>query len=208
MTSCRMRRALILILTSASLVIVSPAAAGPVSAAAGPSRSTALAYAKRTFIVVAGVGNVPFKLGAQKSVTANDGSTITAISITNDYGGTADSTHAALMLFRGGSFLGWASSRAGMFLTLEPSSGHAIRVSYPIWKATDLLPIWQQGGLLRLEWLSNRRERPAAADLRQTGNPPSSQFGLNPTCTGCPHNVQVIRAAHPRAQGFVLFTRS
>ena len=137
MTSCRMRRALILILTSASLVIVSPAAAGPVSAAAGPSRSTALAYAKRTFIVVAGVGNVPFKLGAQKSVTANDGSTITAISITNDYGGTADSTHAALMLFRGGSFLGWASSRAGMFLTLEPSSGHAIRVSYPIWKATD-----------------------------------------------------------------------
>jgi hypothetical protein len=132
-----MRRALILILLSASLGVVGPAVAGPVSASAGPARSTALAYAKRTFIVVAGVGNVPFKLGAEKSVTAKDGSTITAFSITNDYHGTADSTHSAVMLFRGGSFLGWASPRAAMFLTLEPSSGNAIRVSYPIWKATD-----------------------------------------------------------------------
>jgi LppP/LprE lipoprotein len=132
-----MRRVTILVLLSASLGVVGPAVAGQVSVSAGPSRSTALAYAKRTFIVVPGVGNVPFKLGAQTSVTAKDGSTITAFSITNDYGGTADSTHSAVMLFHGGHFLGWASSRAAMFLTFEPSSGNAIRVSYPVWKATD-----------------------------------------------------------------------
>ena len=132
-----MRRALIVIVLSTSLGIVGAALARPVATTSGPSRSSALAYAKRTYIVDAGVGNVQFKLGAEKSVTAKDGSTITAFSITNDYGGTADSTHSAVMFFRGGSFLGWASSKAAMFLTLKPSSGNAIRVIYPIWKATD-----------------------------------------------------------------------
>ena len=134
-----MRRALIVIVIvlSTSLGVVGAALARPVATTFGPSRSTALAYAKRTYIVVAGVGNVQFKLGAENSVTAKDGSTITAFSITNDYGGTADSTHSAVMFFRGGSFLGWASSRAAMFLTLKPSSGNAIRASYPTWKATD-----------------------------------------------------------------------
>jgi hypothetical protein len=91
----------------------------------------------RTYIVVPGRGNVQFELGAEKSVTAKDGSTITAFSIENDPGGMADSYSAAVMFFRNGSFLGWASSRTEMFLTLEASSGNAIRVLYPIWKPAD-----------------------------------------------------------------------
>ena len=132
-----MRKGLTMILMTVALGVDGSAFGHRARTAPGPSRSTASSYAKRTYIVVAGVGNVQFKLGTEKSVTANDGSTITAFSITNDYGGTADSAHAAVMFFRAAGFLGWASSRAAMFLTLEPSSGSAIRVSYPIWTASD-----------------------------------------------------------------------
>jgi hypothetical protein len=132
-----MRGVLSLIVVSVALGVVGAAVGRPIATSPGPSRSTALTYAKRTYIVVARVGNVKFYLGTEKSVTAKDGSTITAFSITNDYRGTADSASSAVMVFRGGSFVGWASSRTEMSLTLEPSSGNAIRVLYPIWKAAD-----------------------------------------------------------------------
>lgn len=119
------------------LAVVGTTLASPTVPSPGPSRSVALRYAERTYIEVAGKGEVPFTLGASRAVTAKDGSTITAFSISNDPGGTADSESTAVMLFRGATFLGWASARASMYLTLEPSSADAIRVLYPIWKTTD-----------------------------------------------------------------------
>ena len=131
-----MRKLLIVAVAGVGLSILGPAFPRTV-AKPGPTPNIALSYAKRTFIVVSGLGNVQFRLGAQKSVTAKDGSMITAFSITNDPGGMADSFSAAVMLFRNGVFLGWASSRTEMYLTLEAPSGNAIRVRYPIWKAAD-----------------------------------------------------------------------
>ena len=120
------------IVASIWLGIAGPALARRI-AEPGPAPSTALEYAKRSYIVVPGLGKVPFRLGTERSVTAKDGSTITAFAITSDPGGTADSFHSAVIVFRDAKFLGWASSRDEMFLTLEPSSGNAIRVLYPVW---------------------------------------------------------------------------
>jgi len=151
-----MRTALRVTLLSLGLGIAAPALGQQLATAAGPSRATALLDAQRTYIVVDGVGHVPFKLGPQKSVSAKDGSTITAYVITNDYGGTADSAHAAVLLFRDATFLGWASSRAASFVTLEPSSGNAIRVRYPIWKGNDPTCCPSGSALISYSWNGSR----------------------------------------------------
>jgi hypothetical protein len=135
--TCGARTALSVIVTAFALGAAGTAVASPSATSAGPSRSVALRYAERTYIEFAGKGHVAFTLGASRVVTAGDGSTITAFAISNDPGGTADSESMAVMFFRGTTFLGWASSRASMSLTLEPSSGDAIRVLYPIWKPAD-----------------------------------------------------------------------
>jgi hypothetical protein len=100
---------------------------------AGPSHSTVVAYATRTYIVVPGFGKQRFRLLNQRqTVTAADGSTISAFPIENDYGGTADSVSWTVMFFRDGSFIGWAGSRAAGSATIfGPASGDAIRVAYP-----------------------------------------------------------------------------
>ena len=143
------------IVASIGVGIAGSAIARPL-AEPGPSRSTALGYAKRSFIVVPGIGKVPFKLGAERSVTAKDGSTITAFAITSDPGGMADSFHSAVIFFRAGQFLGWASSRDEMFLTLEPSSGNAIRVLYPVWKKGDATCCPSSRELISYSWDGSR----------------------------------------------------
>ena len=143
------------IVASIWLGIAGPALARRI-AEPGPAPSTALEYAKRSYIVVPGLGKVPFRLGTERSVTAKDGSTITAFAITSDPGGTADSFHSAVIVFRDAKFLGWASSRDEMFLTLEPSSGNAIRVLYPVWKKGDATCCPSSRELISYSWDGSR----------------------------------------------------
>jgi hypothetical protein len=151
------------VVASTGLGIAASAAALP-AAAPGPSRSTALEYAKRSYLVLSHFGNVPFRLGAERSVTAEDGSTITAYVITSNPGGTADSFYAAVMFFRDRTFLGWASSREEMALTLEPSAGRAIRVEYPIWRKGDATCCPSGRKLISYSWDGSR--------LVASGQPP------------------------------------
>ena len=143
------------IVASTGLGIAAPAAA-VAAAAQGPSRTTALEYAKRSYLVLASFGKVPFTLGTKRSVTAEDGSTITAYVITSNPGGTADSFYAAVIFSRNRTFLGWASSREEMSLTLEPSSGRAIRVKYPIWKKGDETCCPSGDELISYSWNGSR----------------------------------------------------
>ncbi len=151
------------IVASTGLGIAASATASA-AAAPGPSRSTALEYAKRSYLVLSHFGKVPFRLGTERSVTARDGSTITAYAITSNPGGTADSFYAAVIFFRNRSFLGWASSREEMSLTLEPSSAGAIRVEYPIWKQGDATCCPSSHVLISYSWNGSR--------LLASGQPP------------------------------------
>jgi hypothetical protein len=81
-------------------------------------------FGKRVFKVV----------GPGVTVTADDGSPITAFgTVLADSG---DGTGQAVLLFRGMSFLGWASDRLAIHLAVA-SSGNAIAVKYGNYQGDD-----------------------------------------------------------------------
>ena len=90
----------------------------PGTSATGPSRSVAEQYASRTYVVQSGAGIRRFKLyGQSVSVHASDGSALTAFGVL--LADSGDGTGQAVLLFRGARFLGWASARDTVKLSLR-----------------------------------------------------------------------------------------
>lgn len=118
-----------------ALIAISALAQAGAAAAAGPSRKLAQRYAHRTYVIDPVLGQRRFELiGARESVRASDGSTITAFAML--LADSGDGTGQAVLLFRGGHFLGWASTYITLRLGLS-SSGSAIRVRYGVYRGDD-----------------------------------------------------------------------
>ena len=105
--------------------------------AQAPSPDDAQQYARHTYVVQPQLGKRVFKVfGPAQSVTAGDGSLITAFSaVLADSG---DGTGQAVLLFRGTKFLGWASNRLAIRLTIG-RSGDQIAVKYGNFQGNDPL---------------------------------------------------------------------
>ena len=126
-----MLRTLTVIAAAAALAAVLAAT----GAAATPSRSLASAYAHRTFVVDPQLGDRSFALeGPSHTVHASDGSSITAFGIV--IADSGDGSGQAVLLFRGGHFLGWASAFDTLHLSVS-ASGSAIDVKYGVYKGND-----------------------------------------------------------------------
>ncbi len=81
------------------------------------------------------LGKRVFKLnGSPAAVTASDGSTISAFSLL--LADSGDGTGQAVLLFRGTKFLGWASDRLAMRLTVA-AAGNQIAVKYGDFQGND-----------------------------------------------------------------------
>lgn len=105
------------------------------SASATPSTADAEQYARRTYVVQPQLGKRVFKVnGPRTTVTASDGSAISAFSVL--LADTGDGTGQAVLLFRGTKFLGWASDRLAIRLTVG-SAGNQIAVKYGDYQGND-----------------------------------------------------------------------
>jgi hypothetical protein len=100
-----------------------------------PSAADADRYARRTYVVQAQLGKRVFKVaGPGVTVTADDGSPITAFGMV--LADSGDGTGQAVLLFRGTKFLGWASDRLAIRLSVG-RSGTAIVVKYGTFQGDD-----------------------------------------------------------------------
>jgi hypothetical protein len=100
-----------------------------------PSAGDANRYARRTYVVQPQLGRRVFKVeGPAATVTAADGSEITGFgAVLADSG---DGTGQAVLLFRGDRFLGWASDRLAIHLSVQ-GDGDAIAVRYGNFQGDD-----------------------------------------------------------------------
>lgn len=116
-------------LTAAALV------AAPAASAAGPSRAVAQSYAHRSYVVDGSLGQRRFALtGPKATARGSDGSTLTAFGMV--LADSGDGTGQAVLLFRGTRFLGWASDRLQLHLSVS-GAGQAISVKYGAYSGDD-----------------------------------------------------------------------
>jgi hypothetical protein len=107
----------------------------PPAASGRASTADAGRYAHRTYVVQSGTDRRTFGVsGPATSVTAADGSTITAFGIV--LADSGDGTGQAVLLFRGDEFLGWASDRLALHLSVG-GEGQAIAVRYGAYRGDD-----------------------------------------------------------------------
>lgn len=122
----------LLVALSLAATVALPAAT---ASAAGPSRATAAAYAHRTYVNDASLGQRRFALtGPKATARGSDGSTITAYGMV--LADSGDGTGQAVLLFRNARFLGWASAFDALHLRVT-GSGRAISVRYGAYKGSD-----------------------------------------------------------------------
>jgi hypothetical protein len=115
--------------TSAS---ATPTTHGPTQV---PTTADADRYAHRTYVVQPPVGKRVFKVdGPAETVTASDGSAITAFNVL--LADSGDGSGQAVLLFRGTKFLGWASDRLAIHLSVA-GAGRAIAVRYGAYSGND-----------------------------------------------------------------------
>jgi hypothetical protein len=125
-----MRTALLATIATLALTLVPGA-----SATVGPSRTVAQGYAHRTFVNDPDLGHRDFKLaGPGRFATASDGSSLAAFGIV--LADSGDGSGQAVLLFRNGRFLGWASAYESVSLAVS-STGDAIKVRYGNYKRSD-----------------------------------------------------------------------
>jgi hypothetical protein len=126
-----MRRAAVLLPALCAAAVLVPAAA----IATTTSRSVAQGYAGRTYVKDPSLGRRHFKLaGGGRFATASDGSTIAAFGMV--LAGSGDGSGQAVLLFRDGRFLGWASAFETLHLSVS-SNGSVIKVRYGDYKGND-----------------------------------------------------------------------
>jgi hypothetical protein len=126
-----MRRATALAIAVCAAAAIVPAASGSGS----PSRALAQSYAHRTYVNDPSLGRRIFALaGGGRVAHASDGSTITAYGVV--LADSGDGTGQAVLLFRNGRFLGWASAFDTLHLSVS-STGSAIKVVYGVYKGND-----------------------------------------------------------------------
>lgn len=119
----------------------------------GPSRSTAQSYAHRTFAHQEFAGKLHFMLnGPSHSVTANDGSRLTAFPIVVE--NTGDGAGQAVLLFHNGDFVRWASRRIAVKLGVGGRRGRRILVKYAVYRGRDAI-CCPSGGLKRVTYRWN-----------------------------------------------------
>jgi LppP/LprE lipoprotein len=113
----------------------SGASSGAATSSGSASREDAERYARRTYVVQPQLGKRVFEVaGPSVTATAADGSQITGFgAVIADSG---DGTGQAVLLFRGAKFLGWASNRLAMRLSVG-RSGDAIAVKYGDFQGDD-----------------------------------------------------------------------
>jgi hypothetical protein len=100
-----------------------------------PSTADADRYAHRTYVVQQPVGKRVFKVdGPAETVTASDGSAITAFNML--LADSGDGSGQAVLLFRGTKFLGWASDHLSIHLSVA-RAGRAIAVKYGAYSGND-----------------------------------------------------------------------
>ncbi len=116
------------------VLLAALAAAAPAAAGAGPTRSRAERYARRTYIVQSGRHRHFTLVGPRRTVTARDGSTISAFGAV--LADAADGTGQVALLFHGSRFAGWASAYDTVRLRVG-SRGRAIRVLYGVYRDHD-----------------------------------------------------------------------
>ncbi len=118
-----------------SPVLLAPPPPVLAHAAAGPSRAVAQSYARRSFVNDGALGRRHFALAGPKAIArGSDGSTITAFGMVLSDSG--DGTGQAVLLFRGTRFLGWASDRLQLRLSVS-GAGRAISVKYGAYSGDD-----------------------------------------------------------------------
>jgi LppP/LprE lipoprotein len=119
-----------------------------------PSGAEANGYARRTYVVQQQLGRRVFKVaGPGVTVTAADGSQITGFgAVLADSG---DGTGQAVLLFRGERFLGWASDRLAIRLSVE-GDGDAIAVRYGSFQGDDPFCCPSSKKTVRYTWNGSR----------------------------------------------------
>jgi hypothetical protein len=119
-----------------------------------PSAASANAYARRTYVVQPQLGKRFFEVeGPAATVTASDGSQITGYgAVLADSG---DGTGQAVLLFRGDKFLGWASDRLAIRLSVD-GDGDAIAVRYGNFQGDDPFCCPSSKKTVRYTWNGSR----------------------------------------------------
>ncbi|MFL5780827.1 MAG: LppP/LprE family lipoprotein [Thermoleophilaceae bacterium] len=119
-----------------------------------PSAADADMYARRTYVVQPQLGKRVLKVeGPGATVTAADGSQITGFgAVLADSG---DGTGQAVLLFRGDKFLGWASDRLAIHLSMS-SDGDAIAVRYGNFQGDDPFCCPSSKKTVRYTWNGSR----------------------------------------------------
>lgn len=132
----------------------SPAAQQEGGSSGPPSSAEANRYAHRTYVVQEQLGKRVFEVaGPGATVTAADGSQITGFgAVLADSG---DGTGQAVLLFRGGDFLGWASDRMTIRLSVE-GDGDAIAVRYGAYQGDDPFCCPSSRKTVRYTWNGSR----------------------------------------------------
>jgi LppP/LprE lipoprotein len=118
------------------------------------SRAVAQAFAHRTYVNDPSLGRRHFKLeGGARFATASDGSTIAAFGMVLATSG--DGSGQAVLLFRDGRFLGWASAFETLHLSVS-SNGSAIKVRYGAYKGNDPFCCPSSFKTIRYRWTGGR----------------------------------------------------
>ena len=142
-----------IISTLALVLVLAGGTAYAVAGDSGPSRNKAQSYAHRTFIRQKFAGKQRFMLaGPSRSVTANDGSRLTAFPIVIEH--TADGAGQAVLLFRNDHFVRWASRRVTVKLGVGGRHGRRILVKYAVYRGHDAI-CCPSGGLNRVTYRWN-----------------------------------------------------
>lgn len=119
-----------------------------------PTPDEANRYAQRTYVVQEELGRRVFKVeGPPATATAADGSRITGFgAVLADSG---DGTGQAVLLFRGRRFLGWASDRLALHLSVK-AGGEAIAVEYGDYRGDDPFCCPSSRKTVRYTWNGTR----------------------------------------------------
>jgi hypothetical protein len=143
-----------------AIVLLVEAPAVPASSGGGsakvlrPSRLKAHRFAHRSFVRQKHFGKRHFKLlGSSKSVTAADGSRVTAFPII--LADSGDGTGQAVLLFHNKHFVGWSSGRLTIRLALG-AVGRKIVVRYGVFRGNDPLCCPSSTKRVKYRWNGSR----------------------------------------------------